>query len=205
MRMSIKIHMLIVLFSVISLWGQSLSNLDLLQGMISQPVIKALDSLTAIPVKIKIESKTNSDICRWMVQQLQKDLLARNFWLFTDSDSTRADLTLVIDDLQSSIVYRVVDRNLFFRSSRYQRAVELLLAFHYKNNQESILYTYSKSIKKIDVVRRSEIAQLENKFYSFSQGQKIESSLWSKFIEPVIVTAATAGVVYLFFSLRSGS
>jgi hypothetical protein len=203
--MYIKIQMLVVLISVISLWGQVPSNLDILQGMVSQPVMQALDSLAPVPLKIKIESKTNSDFCRWIVQQLQKDLLAKNFWLFTNSDSSQADLTLVIEDLQSSIVYRVIDRNLFFRSSRYERTIELLLAFHYKNNQESILYTFSKRKEQKDVVRKSEIAQLENKFYSFSQGQKIESSLMSKLIEPAIVTVATAGVVYLFFSLRSGS
>src|SRR4030042_1626479 len=136
MQLFFKIQYIVILFLVWSLWGQIPSNLDLLQGMVSQPVLNAVDSLATAPVSID------------------------------------------------------------------QRRIETLLTFYIKNNRESILYTYSKRNEQKNVLSKSQIDQVENNFFSFSEGQKIESGIVNKLIEPAIITIDTAGVIYLFFSLK---
>lgn len=205
MQLFFKIQYIVILFSVWSLWGQIPSNLDLLQSMVSQPVLNAVDSLATAPVRIMIESKSSSEFSDWLVQQLRKDLLSKNYLVVADGDTSQVDLTIVIEDLKSEIVYRGIDRDLWLRVSKYQRSIETLLTFYIKNNRESILYTYSKRNEQKNILSRSQIDQVENNFFSFSEGQKIESGIVNKLIEPAIITIATAGVMYLFFSLRSGS
>jgi hypothetical protein len=201
----LKITFILIILSVWSVWGQVPSNLELLQGMIPRPVLEAVDSLSLAPVQIVIKSESNSEINNWLVQQIRKELLAKNFSLLDKSDTSGVDLTIVIEDLQSVIKYRGIHHDLLLRVSKYERSIETFLTFYIKNNKESILYTYSKRNEQKDVLSRSQLKAVESTFFPFSQGQKIESEIMNKLIEPVIITAATVGVVYLFFSLRSGS
>jgi len=200
-----KIPSILILLSVGSVWGQVPTNLDLLQGMVPRPVLEAVDSLSPTPVPIVIESQSSSEINNWLVQQIRKELLAKNFSVLDKSDTSGVDLTIVIEDLQLFIMYRGIDRDLLLRVSKYERSIETFLTFYIKNNRESILYTYSKRNEQKDVLSRSQLKEVESTFFPFSQGQKIESGIMNKLIEPAIITAATVGAIYLFFSLRSGS
>ena len=163
MQLFFKIQYIVILFLVWSLWGQIPSNLDLLQGMVSQPVLNAVDSLATAPVRIMIESKSSSEFSDWLVQQLRKELLSKNYWLGGDGDTSQGALTIVIEDLKSEIVYRGIDRDLWLRVSKYQRSIETLLTFYIKNNRESILYTYSK---------RNEQKNHENKMQDYRSDYK---------------------------------
>ena len=200
-----KIPSILILLSVGSVWGQVPTNLDLLQGMVPRPVLEAVDSLSPTPVPIVIQSQSSSEINNWLVQQIRKELLAKNFSVLDKSDTSNVDLTIVIEDLKSVIIYRGIDRDLLLRVSKYERSMETFLTFYIKNNRESILYTYSKRNEQKDVLSRSQLKEVESTFFPFSQGQKIESGIMNKLIEPAIITAATVGAIYLFFSLRSGS
>ena len=44
-----KIQFILIFLSVWSVWGQVPSNLDLLQVMVSRPVLEAVDSLSPTP------------------------------------------------------------------------------------------------------------------------------------------------------------
>ena len=200
-----KIQFILIFLSVWSVWGQVPSNLDLLQGMVSRPVLEAVDSLSPTPERIMIESESSSEMNNWLVQLIRTELLAKNFSLLDKSDTSNVDLTIVIEDLKSVIIYRGIDRDLLLRVSKYERSMETFLTFYIKNNRESILYTYSKRNEQKDVLSRSQLKEVESTFFPFSQGQKIESGIMNKLIEPAIITAATVGAIYLFFSLRSGS
>jgi len=200
-----KIQFILIFLSVWSVWGQVPSNLDLLQGMVSRPVLEAVDSLSPTPERIMIESESSSEMNNWLVQLIRKELLTKNFSLLDKSDTSNVDLTIVIEDLKSVIIYRGIDRDLLLRVSKYERSMETFLTFYIKNNRESILYTYSKRNEQKDVLSGSQLKEVESTFFPFSQGQKIESGIMNKLIEPAIITVATAVAIYLFFSLRSGS
>ena len=200
-----KIQFILIFLSVWSVWGQVPSNLDLLQVMVSRPVLEAVDSLSPTPERIMIESESSSEMNNWLVQLIRKELLTKNFSLLDKSDTSNVDLTIVIEDLKSVIIYRGIDRDLLLRVSKYERSMETFLTFYIKNNRESILYTYSKRNEQKDVLSGSQLKEVESTFFPFSQGQKIESGIMNKLIEPAIITVATAVAIYLFFSLRSGS
>jgi hypothetical protein len=57
----------------------------------------------------------------------------------------------------------------------------------------------------VDLVPDTGIERVENSILPFTIGVKVEQKFLKRILEPAIVTMATIGVVYLFFSLRSGS
>ncbi len=197
-----------------SLWAifqtanaQTETNLEILTDLLVKPVISAVDSLYSGTGPFYLISEDNNDVSQWLEGKLRGELLNLNVSLkteFTDSTS-KTHYRLIIDKIDAKITYRGLDRDLLFRYGHYQRNINTLFTFYVINPHESISYSYSRTISHSDTLNRSETNKVENDFYEFSQGEKTGSRFSQKFIEPALVTVATIGVVYLFFSLRSGS
>lgn len=200
-----RFQITIMLIYVFTGWTEINTNVELLEQMLTQPIQQAVDSVNSESLKIKVLTKNNSDLSQWIVQQLRQNFLQKKFQVLAEEDTDHADIAIVIEEVHSSIIYKGMDHDLWLRVKTYERTVETLLAFYIKNKQESILYSYSKSKKHKDILTASQLKQVENKFYPFSTGNKISANRMSKIIEPAIVSITTAAMVYLFFSLRSGS
>lgn len=54
-----------------------------------------------------------------------------------------------------------------------------------------------------DQVRTRDVSKLEHSSFPLTQGKLPEQKGWGAYLEPMIVTAATATIIYLFFWLRS--
>jgi len=203
--MLFRFLIIMILIFVIDGRAEIHTNVELLQQIFTQPIQQSVDSVSSGSLKIKIQTKKNTDLSPWIVQQLRQDFLQKDFQVLAEEDTEHAELTIVIEEVLSSIIYRGMDHDVWLRVKTYERTIETLLSFYIKNKQESILYSYSKSKKHTDILKASQLKQVENKFYPFSVGNKISANIISKIIEPAIVSITTAAMVYLFFSLRSGS
>jgi hypothetical protein len=187
--------------------AQNQTNLQVLADLLSTPVVHAVDSLYSGNAPIEIKSGENDEINMWLESQLRNKLLSRNIRLKyeTEDSSAKNYFRLMIEKIGVNITYQGFDRDLLMRFGHYRRNIKTLLSFYIINPDESINYSYSKSISYSDTLSRSELNKVEDDFYEFSEGEKTGSRFSQKIIEPVLVTVATIGVVYLFFSLRSGS
>lgn len=203
MRFRFVIVVMVIFF--IAGRAENYTNVELLHQILTRPVQQAVDSVSSGLLKIKIQTRKTDDLSPWIVQQLRQDFLQKNFQVLAGDDTDQADLTIVIEEVLSSITYKGMDHDLWLRIKTYERTIETLLSFYIKNKQESILYSYNKSKKHTDILKASQLKQVENKLYPFSMGNKISANRMSKIIEPAIVSITTAAIVYLFFSLRSGS
>ncbi len=182
------------------------TNLQVLDSALVQPVIARLDSLPERVENVQLVLKNQSGLGEWAVQKIQEKLLDRRIAVYDSfPDELQNKYTVVINQMQASIQYRVKKRNLLFRASKYERTISFILSFYIKNKNESILYSNSKNFDYQDVISKSEMKKLENDGYPFTAGSKAESKLMKRIFEPVLVTVTTAGVVYLFYTLRSGS
>ena len=54
-----------------------------------------------------------------------------------------------------------------------------------------------------DVIPRGALAAVQNEAYAETQADAPEAGWFRRYLEPVVITAATAVAVYLFFTLRS--
>ena len=111
---------------------------------------------------------------------------------------------LKLQNMGAQIFYRPIKKNWLLRNSRYERNIATVLSFYIIENDESIIYSFSKTDHMADSLKSSQLAEIENSFYEFTRGERMESGWISKFFEPALITITTIGIIYLFYSLRSG-
>lgn len=199
-------YLIVPLLVLNTVYSQPKTNRQILSEMLIEPVTQALDSISVKPNGVHLDLKSESELGKWLTSKLKERFLQRRLIVYdTLSSMTSQSLAIIIEKVNSQIRYRTADRNLFFRTSKYRRHVTVMLSFYIKNNGGSILYSRNTDYQYQDVIPSSAIQEVEDKFYPFTAGTKIESKIIKRLIEPVLITVTTAGVVYLFYTLRSGS
>jgi hypothetical protein len=185
--------------------AQISSNVDVLRDVFLNPVESCLDSIAEPASAIRIKDEASSEIGKWLTENLRKRLLNNGFSVY-ESDSVRNlwDYTVVLETVEANIYYRPIGRDLILRDNKFERQFYTLFSYYIKNKNESIEHTHSKSKVVKDTLTSTQLKEVENNLLPFSKGRKLETGWKQKIFEPVIVTAATIVVIYLFFSLRSG-
>ncbi len=187
--------------------SQTPSNLEVLEKLLVKPMVSMVDSLVPADQPLLIRNEMETPLGNWITAELRRQFLQRNLDVRypQDEEVSEAHYTLVLEESYAKIFYRGVDTDLLLRTSKYQRLLDTMLSFYIRNINESIAFSDSKTVSYSDTVSRSEMNEIENKLLSFTRGEKTGSSFIQKVFEPLVVTVATVGVVYLFFSLRSSS
>lgn len=88
---------------------------------------------------------------------------------------------------------------------RLSRDVKLALQYVLSDSNGRILLDERCSTEAADVIERAARERLENRVYSETHGDPPRAGWVRRYVEPAVVTAATALSVYLFFTLRSQS
>ena len=199
-----SIPLLLLLLLMSTGYSQIKTNQQILADLLVNPVLSNLDSLAQKPESIRIILKERNETSIWLAEKLREAVLDKNIVL-SDSltEPVKSQLTIVIDKVLIQIVYQPKKHNLFLKTSKYSREILAILLFYIKNNEEAILISKSKDMQYRDIIGRSDLEKIENPVYVFTNGTKMESKFIKCLVEPVFVTIATAGVVYLFYTLRS--
>jgi len=66
-----------------------------------------------------------------------------------------------------------------------------------------IVFAEQFAKSKTDTIRTSEMQQLDNSLFAFAHAEKNRRSFFSTIVEPLIITIATGGVIYIFYTFRS--
>lgn len=186
-------------------WSQNSGNLDILNKQLVNPILAGIDSTLVTAKEVIISSVMKDEINQWLVSRIRDELLKNDIPVFEDIEEiSDSSSTIVIQNTFIKIFYKPVAKNLLLRNSKYERNIESLLSFYIKEADESIIYSYSKTQQMTDTLLASQLDQVENRFHLFTQGETLESGWMKKFFEPAIITVTTIGVVFLFYSLRSG-
>ncbi len=182
------------------------TNLQLLQDQMVQPVVRALDSLNLPPQAIAIQVTGEDELSAWIEQKLKEEVLSKGWNLYlADSSFTKDDGVMVqISGANVEIQYRSKEKNWLFRTTRYLRQVEGVFSYQIVRAGE-ILAVKEKHFRYRDEVPAGELKHLENPLLPFSRGTRYSSPWIDRFLEPVVITAATLTVVYLFYTLRSSA
>lgn len=182
------------------------TNEEIIAEQLCPVVLHTIDSLSMDSAKVKIKLEKNSEMGKWLVKKLQEQFIKNQVIIYDTSATVSGNLLVLnINSVGSEIFYRSQKRNLFLRTTKFERIIESYLSYYVQNQSGKILFSRSINPEFRDVLSRSKLKTVESNNYSFTKGQKIESKFFAYFFEPLLVTITTAGVVYLFFSLRSGS
>lgn len=91
------------------------------------------------------------------------------------------------------------------KKKRAQRSVTLTAAASLIDASGALLADKTCSELAVDTVAIAHLKDLENSVYRETQGPTVPSGFVRRFLQPVMLTAATSLSVYLFFALRSDS
>ena len=182
------------------------TNEEIIAEQLCPPVMHTLDSLSMDSTRVKIKLEKKSDLGNWLIKKLLEQFIQKQVILYDTSAEVSGNLLVVkINTVDSEIFYRGKKRNLFLRTTKFERIISSYLSYSVQNQSGKILFSGSINPEFRDVLSRSKLKTVESNYYSFTKGQKIDSKFFAYFFEPLLVTVTTVGVVYLFFSLRSGS
>ncbi len=202
-----NIGVVLGLMGIMTLCGAQppvVTNVQLLQQNLVQPLIQVLDSLGATAPGVSVHVEGSEELNRWFEQKLKENVLSKHWNLVkTDSSGKNDDFfVLQVEKVAATILYRSKDKNWLLRTTRYQREVEGLVRYQFTRKQR-ILQADEIHFRVQDEISRKDLKRVENDLFPFARGEHLPSPWIDWVLEPVIITAATLTVVYLFYTLRS--
>lgn len=186
---------------------QVISNEEIARVMLLSPLMKKITANVMKNERINfLPEEEQSSFLKWVTRGLLDSCVARGFTVFRNGDSLSGfDREIILTDGDMRFSYRSLGNKLLFFNKGYRRTAtgKLHLTIQEKNGR----VVFSKLISEIyqDTISSKSIKVVETENLSFTKGEKIDSSIAKKIVGPLIFTAATITVVYLFYSLRSGS
>ncbi len=182
------------------------TNKEVLTAILNQQFEAVLDSISRQKMKVVIQNSETNALSSWWAGNLKEQLLKNGISVY-DSLPTGSGMSgvLRIKRLKSDIRYSVADRNLVLHATRYKRMITVYLAYELLSGGNQLIFSRDREMKFEDVVKNSDLEKIEDQFYPFTSGTKIESVWVKRLVEPALITMTTIGVVYMFFTLRSGS
>ncbi len=182
---------------------QLITNQDIIKDLV---LSKIFESMEVFPVQAKsllLVSIDDNQVGEWVSEQLRSEILSRNIILI-DTENRTSQNAIILENIETQITYRGKNKSIFFKYKNYEREIIIFLSFYLKDENDKIVFNFSDEMRNVDIIPRSNMESIENKLLPFTIGQKTESKFMKRLLEPMIVSVATLGVVYLFFSLRSG-
>lgn len=181
-----------------------LSNEAIAKKLLIEPALQQIYFHADKSSRLIIQNQgENSDLSMWMEQNVIDSCFANNYSVYSKlSDSM--DSTIIVEITQPSITfaYHSIGNKWLFFNKGYKRLITSNFHISITEKNGKLLFSQNFSDNFADTL--SNIAEIENERLIFTKGEKIKSSIGKQLIEPVLITASTVTVVYLFYSLRSG-
>ncbi len=182
-------------------YSQIKTNQEVIKELVINEIFNSIEKLSDKPDSIQIILRGQRDTERWIVEKLRTEVLERGITLLENNQDS--SFQIIIEKIETQITYRGKNRSILLNYSNYEREIRAIISFFLKNEHNTVLFNFSGELKNIDLITRNSIEKVENRLLPFTVGSKAESKFIKRFLEPIIVTAVTISVVYLFFSLRS--
>ncbi len=168
------------------------------------PVLKTVENTIPQPGPLLVQVQQQDALGRWLVHQLVDSTLAGGWQVFQTQDSLPGRWYRVqISQVEGSIVYRTVGRRLLLFPSKTRRHLAARLHLLLQAPDGQVLYSNTLTTTLADTIPHGWRHLLENGELPFTRGVSNSDTTTQKWVEPLLVTASTATIVYLFFVLRN--
>ncbi len=185
---------------------RSESNLQVIEQLAAELVHTALKDLhntdsTALILSSPALAKDGS----WLIEK-QVMLWARDngFAKIFQADSVAnprvQGLKIEYLPIESKVRYRAGDS---LSADTITRSATVKFYMKAMTPDHRIVFAEEFSKNKIDTIRTSEVEQVENALFPFACTDKKKRGFFSAIVEPLIITIASGGVIYVFYSFRS--
>ncbi len=190
----------LILLKPVFLYPQSTNNLDVFDNLVDSASVQIRNSIPAASKNIYLQLNLGQSYSVFG-NRLIADLQSGGINVSTIRDTSLNSppiLSFVIDNAR--VKYGEMFRKAFFGSFYVQRDISIKGNFAIITNK-SVVQKFS--FNSLDTVRVSDVRDLENESFPFTQGKLPTEPFFSSFYEPVIAIGTAAVAIYLFFKVRS--
>ena len=194
--MILRFNVIIVsLFFSVNVFSQINTN----QQIAEFRTIEVLDSITSkLPDSLNVIAfeinSNNQEIKSFLLDQFVHYFAKKKITVSLDS----AAFKVIFENYDIITEYHETKRGMLGFNSEIERYVFLKVSgFIIDNGRKNITDTVQFDTIHKDVVKTSDLNVVENSRYAFCRGTMVSASSWTKYIEPGIVIASVAGVVFL--------
>lgn len=211
---------LIIIFFLSGFWclngAQDLkpkSNFEIFSQISTQCVQEILDAhLPKTVKKVSLQGVNSADSLNWFLENILFNLLNRQG---IDSILIQPKSGAAVFNFKNTILikFSIISLDLNYETeshwritnkSTVNRHFDVHLFFQIIDEQNgTILWSGEGSRQYMDQVNQKQISKLESKSIQFTRAKFHHRSVYSRFIEPVIVIATTGTIIYLFYAFRS--
>ncbi len=204
---NIKHHLLLIILicCLTKVYPQSTvtTNQEVISRTFISKIINVLTDSLRIKEPLTIKAGTEP-LSNWMAQILTDSCLSKNYLVYSSADSGIANkYSVLISDASVKIEYRSGGKKWLFFNKRVHRSFQGSYHLQISNPDGRIVLSRINSVHYQDIIPSGAEKEVENQGLAFTKGTKSVSSFIKRWLEPVLVTATTASVVFLFYTLRS--
>ncbi|GEM_PF-6259588 len=180
------------------------TNQDILIRLLISPALKLIKSNIPSQKGLSITSPDNSPLSKWLVQILTDSCLQQKYLVYSPprSDSVSA-YVVEVTAAQSEIQYRSGGRKWLVFPGDVKREVQGSSHLQIKDERGRVLSSQEIRGRYADHIPRKVLPVMENEKLEFTRGVHQPSAFRKKWLEPILITATTATVIVLFYTLRS--
>jgi len=200
------VALVLAIFSTIAFSQHSVppTNQEIISRMFVTPFLELLSDSLNIDGAISIKSAQNELFSNWTAQILTDSCLRKKILVYSPPDSGEAaDYSIVVSDPRVQITYQSAGRRWLVFRKGLNRRIEGGYHLKITDRERRVLVSRYIAGFEQDIVPNNAIEAIESDALPFTKGTKLGSTFIKRWLEPVIITAATMTVVYLFYSLRS--
>ncbi len=180
------------------------SNETILREKLLAPVLEEVVLRVPARGKVAFQTKIKAGLAEWLVRNLSDSCLSRNYLVYSPPPQDSGKVYRVeLSDVNIKLIYRARGGRLGIWGGGWERRINMSLHLAITKPDGQMLVSRNVAGTWQDRIQSKDISQIENPNLPFTVGTKSDSRFIKRWLEPVLVTGATATVVYLFFSLRS--
>lgn len=180
------------------------TNQEVLSRLFTAPVLTLLADSLPPSGTLVIRDSPGGGLAAWLIQNLTDSCLAQKYLVYSSPDSgVSYDYALEISGARVQIQYHSAGRRWLFFKKGVRRTFTGDFHLRVIRSDRQILYSRQMPVSYQDVIPAGLLERVENPDLPFTQGTKSGSSVINRWLEPVLITATTITLIYLFYSLRS--
>ncbi|RMF59854.1 MAG: hypothetical protein D6748_05410 [Calditrichaeota bacterium] len=184
--------------------NQTKSNEEILAEVTTTLVLSNIRKTVPDSARIVVITRNASAFTNWLQQILTDSCLQQNYLVYSSpGKDTLKGYQIQITDAQSSIWYHKWGRKWFFFSRGIERKISTTLHLQIMDPDGRILVSQKLNKTIRDTLAGSKIDNIENKQLNFTIGQWKTNTFKQRWLEPIVITATTATVIVLFYTLRN--
>lgn len=182
-----------------------LTNEEVIRRLFMSSTLKVLkDTLQADKQALQLKSDGNEPLASWLIRNLTDSCLANKFLVYSSADSqSRAQLVVQLSSPEVVIEYRGAGKKMLVFSKGMKRSIAGKYHLQIIGKSGNILFSRMMHMNYQDRLPAGSYSVVEDRALPFTHGTKKQSALLKRWLEPVVITATTMSVIYLFYTLRS--